>query len=224
MVAPAALFMGVAFPVAVRCYSDYADKIGRRVGELYAWNTIGCIVGSLACGFVLMPQFGAARTGTILAGCSLIAFVRVISVHPRGLRAGGPIDLIAFAGSVAMLATVGDPYRDHIFSRITGGRVFAHVEEAAASTTAAGDPMYPLTRHLLVNGYGMTGLYTGNKLMADLPLWMSDSPHDALVICMGMGTTFRSAVRHRDIDVTVGGTRSGGDALHAGFIIPTPIA
>jgi spermidine synthase len=203
MIAPAALLMGVAFPVAVRCYSDYAHIIGRRVGELYAWNTIGCILGSLACGFLLLPQFGAAHTGAILVGFSLVGSVALLSVHPGGIRRARVIDVIGFVVAAIVMATVGDPFRDHIYSRLRNTTVYAHVEEAAASTTAAGDPWNPLSRHLLVNGYGVTGLITGNKLMADLPLWMSDSPHDALVICMGMGTTFRSAVRHRDIDVTV---------------------
>jgi spermidine synthase len=203
MVAPVALLMGVAFPVAVRCYSDCAGMIGRRVGELYAWNTIGCIFGSLAGGFVLVPEFGAARTGALLAGFSLVAYVALICVHPRGLRTAGIVDVSGFVVTVIILAMVGDPYRDLIYSHLAKTTVFAHVEEAAASTTAAGNPREPLVRELLVNGYGMTGLITGNKLMADLPLWMADSPHDALVICMGMGTTFRSAARHRDIDVTV---------------------
>jgi spermidine synthase len=207
MVAPAALLLGVAFPVAVRCYADHARSIGRRVGELYAWNTIGCILGSLAGGFLLVPRFGAARSGAILAGLTVIASMALLAVHPGGLRRARFADAALLLATVLTLATIGDPYRDVIYSRLLHSdprtEIFGHVEEAAATTTSAGIGSFPMARQLLVNGYGMTTLVTGNKLMAHLPLWLADSPRDALVVCMGMGTTFRSATRHPDIDVTV---------------------
>ena len=207
MVGPAAFLLGIAFPVAARCYTDHAGTIGRRIGELYAWNTIGCIVGSLAGGFVLVPHFGAARTGAILAGLAAFSGIVLLAAHPRGLRAARLGDIAMFIATIALLATIGDPLRDEIYRRFHAEDsrlvMFAHAEEAAATTTAAGIPNSPLERKLLVNGWGMTSLYTGNKLMADLPLWFADSPHDALVICMGMGTTFRSATRHANVDVTV---------------------
>ncbi len=50
-----------------------------------------------------------------------------------------------------------------------------------------------MQKQLLVNGYGMTWLTPITKMMAHLPLAFLDrSPQDALVICFGMGTTFRS--------------------------------
>ena len=48
-------------------------------------------------------------------------------------------------------------------------------------------------RRLLVNGIGMTMLNPITKYMAHLPLaFMSRPPQNGLVICFGMGTTFRS--------------------------------
>lgn len=204
MVGPAALLLGVAFPVAVRCYTDHAYAIGRRVGELYAWNTIGCILGALAGGFLLVPLVGAAKTGAIMVALAAIASVALLVAHAQGLRRARLADAAGLLAIILSLATIGDPYRDVIYARTqAGGEIYGHVEEAAASTTAVGIPSIPTARQLLVNGYGMTALVTGNKLMAHLPLWLADSPRDALVICMGMGTTFRSAARHSDIDVTV---------------------
>jgi len=203
MLGPAAFVLGVAFPVAVRCYTDHTRAIGRRVGDLYAWNTIGCILGSISGGFLLLPYFGAARSGVILSGLAVIASLALLVVHPKGIRRARFIDAVLLLAVVTTLATLGDPYRDLIYSRLSDLQIFGYVEEAAATTTSAGIREIPTNRHLFVNGYGMTGLITGNKLMAHLPLWLADSPRDAVVICMGMGTTFRSATRHPDIDVTV---------------------
>jgi hypothetical protein len=50
-----------------------------------------------------------------------------------------------------------------------------------------------MQRRLLVNGQGMTNLTPITKVMAHLPLTLLDRPPQrALVICFGMGTTFRS--------------------------------
>src|SRR5207249_10768123 len=48
-------------------------------------------------------------------------------------------------------------------------------------------------RALLVNGYGMTVLSPSTKYMVHLPLaFLGRSPRNGLVICFGMGTSFRS--------------------------------
>jgi len=49
-------------------------------------------------------------------------------------------------------------------------------------------------KHLLVNGSGVTALMTITKTIAHLPLaFLSEPPRNALVVCFGMGTSFRSA-------------------------------
>jgi spermidine synthase len=61
----------------------------------------------------------------------------------------------------------------------------------AATAIAYGNDM---TRRLMVNGIKITGLTPITKMMAHLPLALQKHPHDGLVICFGMGTTFRSMV------------------------------
>jgi spermidine synthase len=57
-------------------------------------------------------------------------------------------------------------------------------------------------RWLLVNGIGMTKLTPITKFIAHLPLaFHKGRPESALVICFGMGTTYRSAMSW-DIDTT----------------------
>jgi hypothetical protein len=56
--------------------------------------------------------------------------------------------------------------------------------------------------NLLVNGRSMTGLAVVTKMMAHLPLaFLDQRPQSGLVICFGMGTTFRS-MHSWNIDTT----------------------
>jgi spermidine synthase len=64
------------------------------------------------------------------------------------------------------------------------------LRDSTATVIATGSGM---RKSLLVNGYGMTSLTPITKMMAHLPLAFLDRlPQDALAICFGMGTTFRS--------------------------------
>ncbi len=60
---------------------------------------------------------------------------------------------------------------------------------------AAGQPEQPRHQALLINGVGMTILCTETKVMAHLPYLLAEKPKRMLIICFGMGTTFRSAVK-----------------------------
>jgi spermidine synthase len=73
------------------------------------------------------------------------------------------------------------------------------VRDHAATVIAAGQGQ---SRRLLVNGVGMTVLTPITKLMAHLPLAFLDAPPQrGLVVCFGMGTSFRSLLSW-DIDST----------------------
>jgi hypothetical protein len=64
------------------------------------------------------------------------------------------------------------------------------MRDNTATSIATGKGMDKL---LLINGIGITKLSPATKMMAHLPLSFLDRPpQDALVICFGMGTTYRS--------------------------------
>jgi spermidine synthase len=200
---------GCTFSAAARCYVRDHSTVGRGVGQLYAWNTVGCIAGAAASGFILIPLLGAGRSAIVLAAINLVTCVALLAVHARGrLNRRWVVELSLVATGVALLATAGDPYYELLRRRMeafSGGPVvvYRHVEEAAGTTTAFSSPDNDrLHKHLWVNGQGMTALVTVTKLMAHLPIWLSDDPHDALVICFGMGTTVRSASRYEGLDVS----------------------
>jgi spermidine synthase len=221
LVGPLGFLGGLAFPAAARSCTTSGAEAGRSVARLYAWNTLGCIAGALLGGFVLIPLLGAGRSGRLLAGLSLLLGLLLLIIHPcqqrdgtfkqHGFRplfgAAGRWDWVVLALGLLLLAYVGDPYSRLLQRRIVGmgyprQTVVVHVEEAAATTTVFGLPRNRHSKQLWVNGCGMTHLGTVTKLMAHLPLWLADEPRDVLVVCLGMGTTLRSASRHEGLDIT----------------------
>ena len=67
-----AMLMGATLPVLSRALvSDLAD-IGRRVGNLYAANTLGAVLGTAAAGYYLVEAFGMATTIYLAASVNLL--------------------------------------------------------------------------------------------------------------------------------------------------------
>ena len=72
--------MGASFPLVTKIYTGSANQLGRSIGNVYAINTVGSILGSFCAGFVFIPLLGirpsivfmvALNTGI---GCLLIFF------------------------------------------------------------------------------------------------------------------------------------------------------
>lgn len=60
--------MGASLPVLAKFFVDREDSLGRGVGDLYAVNTFGAVLGSTAAGFVLLPAIGVKATTGFAAG------------------------------------------------------------------------------------------------------------------------------------------------------------
>jgi len=86
-VLPAALLWGASFPLALAAVAGRNQDSGRMVGGVYAANTVGAIIGSLAFSMLLIPQIGtqwAQRLIIILAAISaLVAFAPFFASYKK---------------------------------------------------------------------------------------------------------------------------------------------
>lgn len=152
-----------------------------HAGRAYAVNVLGCIAGPLFASFVLLPNL-SERSSLLLLSLpwlimgSLWRSSEDVEPGTRGL---------AFAAVVAAVA-VALLTKDYSTAK-TSSRV---LRDSTATVVASGAGM---GRRLLTNGIGMTALTPVTKMMAHLSLASLDhAPQNVLVICFGMGTTFRS--------------------------------
>ena len=109
LVVPTTL-MGATLPLLAR-HLVPANADGRtasqRVGQLYAINTVGAVLGVFLAGFVLMPSVGVVATNT-LAACTNFALALVIFLSGHRLRPISPpgpneegVDLAPAQGSAS---------------------------------------------------------------------------------------------------------------------------
>ena len=167
-----------------RLIDDYAAGNPRLAGRAYALNVLGCILGPLAASYVLLPLLGANGSLAVLALPFLlfgIAYRREIS--PRSRWIAGTLAAALLACALFVNASYENPC-------VLGGERCEIRRDYAATVVSRGEGS---ERGLLVNGVGITALVPVTKFMAHLPLaFLPAPPESSLVICFGMGTTYRS--------------------------------
>jgi predicted membrane-bound spermidine synthase len=156
-----------------------------RAARAYAVNALGCIFGPLVAGFLLLPVAGERFSLVIL---TLPFFVFALMPWSRGAerqrRSFRPLGAAAIAGALLLILLTRD-----LETLYPGSEVR---RDHTATVIAAGRGM---DKRLLVNGVGITRLTPITKMMVHLPATFLESPpKNILILCFGMGTSFRSAL------------------------------
>ncbi|HXR47780.1 MAG TPA: fused MFS/spermidine synthase [Candidatus Limnocylindrales bacterium] len=172
----------------------YAGGRPDGAGKAYAINVLGCIVGPLAASYVLLPWISERHTLVLLSLPFLVIYLFCLKSLSRLQRALSGVAILAVL-SVSLF--VSKDFQDQV---VAYSKHYEIRRDYAASVISSGEGM---SRELLVNGIGMTRLTPVTKFMVHLPLAFHEGPPEsALIICFGMGTTYRSALSW-DIRTTV---------------------
>jgi spermidine synthase len=100
-VLPATILMGGIFPLTIRIASVRLESVGRDIGNAYALNTVGAIIGSFVSGFVVLPRLGlqrgiyAAVLGGLMLAAALLAVAPQLSRARRAAGVGAAFALAA---------------------------------------------------------------------------------------------------------------------------------
>lgn len=115
---PGALCMGAAYPLAVRTLARDESDAGPVSAQVYAWNTVGAILGAIGTGFFILPWLGFA--GTLWAVVTLNLLIAVMActlAKPVSVRLG----LVAACCGVALAVfRPGEPWGVLRYSPLTG--------------------------------------------------------------------------------------------------------
>ena len=139
---PATLAIGATFPFAVRVLARGRADAAPASARVYAWNTVGAIVGALGSGFLLMPLLGYAGLVAAAAGVNLAARRSSWRSAPSAARA-----LLAAVAALAGVALVVAPADDALDAdRDLAARARTRARGRPSSSPSGGAPASPSAR------------------------------------------------------------------------------
>ncbi|MCH4901833.1 fused MFS/spermidine synthase [Pseudomonas sp. B707] len=199
------LLLGAAFPLALRL-SVGNGRVGRDVGAVVAFNTLGGIIGVLLCGFLLIPLLGLVRTlGLLAVIAAAIGYLAVRKGH--GVKKGRRQAVVAL-GLVSVALALLTPV-DKLASLLPGARngTLAFYEEGRGGTVAVvtqGKGQNAFQR-LYIQGVSNTGDAMPSlrymRIQALLPLLIHNGePRSALVIGFGTGITAGALLKYPGLE------------------------
>ncbi|MCY4553910.1 MAG: fused MFS/spermidine synthase, partial [Candidatus Poribacteria bacterium] len=170
--------MGASFPLVTKIYTGSARQLGKSIGNVYAVNTVGSILGAFCAGFILIPILGI-RPSIVLTvalnsgiGCLLILKSRwqteTGKAFLQGIGIGMPILNAGLA--VILLLTVNQSLflKSAIFkTQRPGDTLVDYNEEVDATVTT------------LKDDEGVYRLYVDTNQAADASRW--DSPSHRVI-------------------------------------------
>ncbi len=201
-----AVFMGILFPLGVRIYAHDIDRIGAKAGNTFFSNTLGCVLGSVLTGFVLIPFLGMWNTTLLLINLSLLIAVAFLLRGRRPARTQWAALVVVAAVANLLVFTDSKTFHAELKGRdlrtaAEGFDVIYYAEGLSGTVTAVERGDY---RGLFVDGQNVSGtdpvLLADSKMLAHVPLLLAREPDAALTVGYGTGTTSGSMLLY-DVDV-----------------------
>jgi spermidine synthase len=204
MLLPTAAF-GITFPLTLHCASSRESGFGTRVGQVYAVNTMGAVLGALCGAYVFLPSFGSLRSleilGALLLASGGLALLVLSDLPKRRAFAALAVSSILWApflpvswdfNALNMAAAVylGD-------SASAKGEILYRREDATGGLTS------------VVESRGVRTLLTNGKFQGDnaeeipiqhraanIPTLFTAGRERALVVGLGTGVTLAALAAH----------------------------
>lgn len=191
-------YCGILGYLTPKLIDEFSHGQPGPAGHAYAINILGCIIGPLLASYLLLPRLGVQASGLMLAAplwllAGLAAFFRrngASAASATGPSRQSRFSAVGLTWGIStvlgiLAATVGTSYEDQYASH-AALVLRDHTATVIATHNERG-------KEMLVNGKPITSITPSTKLMAHLPLAsLTHEPQSALVICFGMGTTYRS--------------------------------
>src|SRR2546422_3138336 len=213
----ATLFMGATFPVASQLYSSKVTILGRSIGNIYSFNTMGAIAGSLFAGFLLIPIIGTERT--ILAGLFFnAAMALLLLAEAKTSRIAQSVGVILLIGATLGMRG-GVFWKPEIMDR--GVLIYSHAFESRPELTISEhyedtDVVYFKEGNNATisvrKGENYMALRTNGKVDASnrddmitqlavgwLPVFYHSNPQSSLVIGYGSGVTVGAVAAVKEV-------------------------
>ncbi len=204
---PPALLWGLSFPLALASLAGEGKDSGALVGEVYAANTVGAILGAVGFAIVLIPWVGTQGSQQALIAVSVVA--GLVMFFRSGLTGSGyfgigaatlvaiflfatvsevPWLAIAYGRRMSLQTDPGKPLyigegrnSSVVVSQLPGGQVYFHVSGKVEASTE------PYDMRL-------------QRMLGHIPALIHRDPKSILVVGFGAGVTAGTFVAHPEVE------------------------
>jgi spermidine synthase len=204
---PPALLWGLSFPLALASLVNKEQDGGALVGEVYAANTVGAILGAVGFSIVLIPWVGTRGSQQSLIALSVVA--AMVLFYKAGLKGSGyfgvgvatliaaflfatvsevPWLAIAYGRRMSLQTAPGKPLyigegrnSSVVVSQLEGGQIYFHVSGKVEASTE------PYDMRL-------------QRMLGHIPALIHEKPKSVLVVGFGAGVTAGTFVVHPEVE------------------------
>jgi spermidine synthase len=204
---PPALLWGLSFPLALASIATREQDSGALVGEVYAANTVGAILGAVGFSIVLIPWVGTQGSEQALIALSIVS--GLLLFYKSGLSGSRyfgvgaatlvaiflcatvsevPWLAIAYGRRMSVQTDPGKPLyigegrnSSVVVSRLPGGQIYFHVSGKVEASTE------PYDMRL-------------QRMLGHIPALIHQGPKSVLVVGFGAGVTAGTFVVHPEIE------------------------
>jgi spermidine synthase len=191
---PLTFAIGTTYPLAVRILADRAEDAAPASARVYAWNTVGGILGALAAGFVIIPALryeGSIRLAAVAS--LLLALLALLLLERRPAWASGGVAAATLGALLAFQPAA--PERLLLSSPLNlggGGRIVHNeVGRSASVVVLRQDGGLALRTNglpeALMDSPGMPPRFSGEFWMSSLAVIANPAARDMLVVGFGGG-------------------------------------
>jgi spermidine synthase len=198
-IGPPALLLGTVFPYLLKTeelFSSSMNSPGKSLGRLATINTIGAVVGSLACAFLFLELFGIWRSMQIIGA---IYFLMAVGMPLVRGRAGMAVKGASIAGLILLFTSLS-PSQLPVTGVLSGRE-----DEEVLKTWEGSDCTVSVVRgddglSIKINsdyGLGSTSGRTRQASQAEIPLMLKPDAKSVFFLGMGTGISAGAALSDR---------------------------
>ncbi|HJV37117.1 tetratricopeptide repeat protein, partial [Geomonas sp.] len=200
MLVPATL-IGATFPLIGRIFLADLKSTGAVVGKVYAFNTLGNVLGALLPGLLILPFLGIQKGILLAAALNICLGLVVVSCKGRRSGAGMAVAVVLFLASATFLFRMPLSFQfPCAFQTAKDGVLF--YQEGDLVTTKVWASSNPDYKMISVDSIGIGGTSDSDykqQILAHLPKLLLKSYSSELTIGLGSGILAGESARHSGI-------------------------
>ncbi|MBM3470844.1 MAG: spermine synthase [Armatimonadetes bacterium] len=201
---PVSVFHGALFTFSCQLYSVFSGQDAPSAGRVYAYETVGTVVGGIACTYLLIPHLDTFQASSGIAALNSAVVLALLAPHPRTGPDKKATLAILTALTLAFLILTGQAHKLHQYSIRAQWRNqhVVHYENSRYGNICVieNEGQYTFFQDGVPNIMTPVPDIGFVEEFVHLPLLAHPEPRRLLILSGGAGGVINEALRHASIE------------------------